>query len=114
LEFRLPAKSLSALESELEDAEHPGSRALKDELAADGRLGSTALQSSAQRKLKRDLDFEVIRSGIAVEGAVAWFSGWVPAKEAKSPGSAYAAKAGWALILDEPKDEELPPTKSRE
>jgi V/A-type H+/Na+-transporting ATPase subunit I len=107
LEFRLPAKSLSALESELEDAESR-LKSFKGELAqmaakADGLR-------AAQGKLERDLAFEGIRSGIATEGAVAWFSGWVPAKDEKAL-SAYAAKAGWALLLDDPKDDELPPTK---
>jgi V/A-type H+/Na+-transporting ATPase subunit I len=107
MEFHLPAISLSTLESELEDADSR-LKSLKGDLAqmaakADGLR-------AAQGRLERDLAFEGIRSGIATEGAVAWFSGWVPAKDEKAL-SAYAAKAGWALLLDDPKDDELPPTK---
>lgn len=106
-EFRLPAQGLSALEDERQDAEHR-LKALKDELKAMAPK-LPALKAELKR-LKRELDFEVLRSGMAVEGPVAWLAGWVPAKEAAALEAA-AAKAGWALILDEPKDEEQPPTK---
>jgi V/A-type H+-transporting ATPase subunit I len=107
LEFRLPAKGLSALEAELEDA-NSRFKSLKADLA---QLATKADRlRDALAKIERDLAFEGLRSGIATEGAVAWFSGWVPAKDEKAL-SAHAAKAGWALLLDDPKDEELPPTK---
>jgi V/A-type H+-transporting ATPase subunit I len=44
------------------------------------------------------------------EGPVVWLAGWVPAKDAPGLEEA-AAKNGWGLLLDDPTDEELPPTK---
>ncbi|TFG84882.1 MAG: V-type ATP synthase subunit I [Spirochaetales bacterium] len=107
VELRAPEKSLSLLQADLSVA--------VDALAG---LKGLLLQKAAKRtalkkvlsRMERDLVFETLRSGIGSETAVAWLAGWVPAKDEKQLVEA-AAKAGWALLIDEPQDDELPPTK---
>ncbi|MBU0934054.1 MAG: hypothetical protein KKI09_01120, partial [Spirochaetes bacterium] len=60
--------------------------------------------------LERELAFEGLHSGMNEEGPVCWFAGWVPEAE-EGALAAVAERLHWGLILDEPKDDEQPPTK---
>ena len=106
-EFRLPVQSLGALESDLS--------AVKARIAsARGAVSANASKKAALQKVlaqtDRELSFETLHSGMPSEGTVSWFSAWVPAKDEKLLQETAAAK-GWGLLLDEPLDEEQPPTK---
>jgi len=107
LEFRMPERSLSELEGELHDARSRAAAA-REAIAAKAPLAQ-ALRS-ALAKSEREIAFEAARSGMPSGEGVAWFAGWVPAKDERRLSEA-AAKAGWGLLLDEPLDEEQPPTK---
>jgi V/A-type H+-transporting ATPase subunit I len=106
-EFRLPSKSLGALEADLASVKTRIARA-REAVAA---LASKKLALQDVLALtERELSFETLHSGMPTEGAVSWFSAWVPAKEEKKLQETAAAK-GWGLLMDEPLDEEQPPTK---
>ncbi len=106
-EFKPSLKSLESLQADL--------AARKDALEnVQAALASLAKRRDALKKvqahLERDITFETIRSGMYGEDEVAWFSGWIPAKDDKQLHDS-AAKMGWGIILDDPLDEEQPPTK---
>ncbi|MGD9938573.1 MAG: V-type ATPase 116kDa subunit family protein [Clostridia bacterium] len=106
-EFRLPAKSLAALETDLSAsrARVAAARKAVEELAS----RRVALQGVLELT-ERELTFETLHSGMSVEGNISWFSAWVPAKDEQRLQEAATAK-GWGLLIDEPQDEEQPPTK---
>ncbi|PKL25461.1 MAG: hypothetical protein CVV47_05230 [Spirochaetae bacterium HGW-Spirochaetae-3] len=107
VEFRTPEKSLSTLEAE---SEHARSRSETAREAIAAKAPLAGVLGRALAKIEREEAFEAARSGMASGEGVAWFSAWVPAKDEKRLSDA-AAKAGWGLLLDDPLDEEQPPTK---
>lgn len=60
--------------------------------------------------LERDLAIESLRSGMNNEGPLAWFAGWIPARDEAAVREA-ASRLHWGLVLDDPQEEEHPPTK---
>jgi len=109
IELHMPEKGLSELEGELEDA-------LARIAAAKSAIAAKAPMAGALEKaliaVDREVAFETTRSGMSLDGeGMAWFSAWVPLSEVKSL-SESAAKAGWGLLLDDPLDDEQPPTKT--
>jgi V/A-type H+-transporting ATPase subunit I len=106
-EFRLPAKSLAGLEGDLASVNVRVASARKavEELAS-RRLALLDVLALTERELA----FETLHSGMNVDGSISWFSAWVPAKDEKRLQEKAAAK-GWGLLLDDPLDEEQPPTK---
>jgi len=107
VEFRMPQKGLSELEAELTDA-RSRSAAARAAIASKAPLAGPL--GKALAKIEREEAFEAARSGMPSGDGVAWFSAWVPAKDEKRLVDA-AAKAGWGLLMDDPLDEEQPPTK---
>lgn len=106
-EFSPPQASLSVLRSE--------EKALLVDVAEGEAFLAEASKSrphleTARERARTGLTFETLLSGMEGEGPVAWISGWVPAKDA-SRLSEEAAKHGWGLLLDDPSEDELPPTK---
>lgn len=106
-EFAPPAASLSALlaeeESRLADA------ARGEAFLAEAAKSRPHLETARERA-RAAFTFESLLSGMEGEGPVAWISGWVPAKDAARLSEA-AAEHGWGLLLDDPGDDEMPPTK---
>jgi len=107
LEFKAPDRSLADLEASLMDAR---SRAEASRKAIADKAPFVAALGKALAKLEREAAFEAARSGMPAQEGLAWFSAWVPVADEKRL-SAAAAKAGWGLLLDDPLDEEQPPTK---
>jgi V/A-type H+-transporting ATPase subunit I len=105
--FEPPSSRLSVLETELERIRAAGTAATADIVRAASR--TSALQRAAA-VADRDLAFEAIRSGLPGEGAVSWFAAWVPEKDAERL-TVRAGERGWGLLLDDPAEDELPPTK---
>ena len=111
--FPLPEKSLSAI-----DASIAARRTAMADI--ESGLASLATRSSelAAEMLKTTaaVEFEMARIGMErdedlEEGrGVSWFSGFVPADDAGLVKRA-AAEHGWALIVDDPNDNDYPPTK---
>ncbi|MBU1080852.1 MAG: ATPase [Spirochaetes bacterium] len=107
LEFRMPEKGLSELEAELMDVR---SRAAAAREAVARKAPLAAALGRALAKIEREEAFEAARSGMHADEGLAWFSAWVPVADEKRL-TAAASKAGWGLMLDEPLDDEQPPTK---
>ena len=80
----------------------------------DARLAEAVKSSpslrSALKRAETDLTFETLLTGMEGEGPVVWLEGWVPEKDAARLAEV-AAKHSWGLLLDDPADEEQPPTK---
>ncbi|MBN2874110.1 MAG: hypothetical protein JXM71_03355 [Spirochaetales bacterium] len=107
-EFRVPEKGLSLLETEL-DARKEAIVAVKADLAAYATQAGPL--RSALKSLEQALAFEEARSGMATtDEGVAWLAAWVPQADVARL-EQVAAAHGWALALDDPLDEEQPPTK---
>jgi V/A-type H+-transporting ATPase subunit I len=106
-EFRVPGKRLSAMQADLVACEARVAAARKALAAKAARRDALSV---VQSRLERDLAFESIRSGMAVDETLAWFAGWLPAKDTQRL-SQMATRNGWGLILDDPLDEEQPPTR---
>lgn len=106
-EFAPPPASLSALKAE------------EKALLADIARGEAFLAEAAKVRLRLEearerarsrFIFESLLTGMEGEGPVTWISGWVPEKDAARLSEA-AKEHGWGLLLDDPGDDELPPTK---
>jgi V/A-type H+-transporting ATPase subunit I len=106
-EFVLPAESSPALADHL--------AALGTELAAVGdELLAAARQVPSMKRaaaaLAQRMAFETVRESFGSEGVLAYVKGYIPAKDAPAL-SALAAMRGWALGLDDPAGDDMPPTK---
>ena len=63
-----------------------------------------------KRLLEQKLRFEHVHASMAEDDTVAWLSGYVPA-DSVEPFRELAKKHGWAYALDDPAEDELPPTQ---
>jgi V/A-type H+/Na+-transporting ATPase subunit I len=70
---------------------------------------ANALQT-ALRALEAQITFEKLSSGMDNDGPVSWFAGWIPEKDEAALRET-AAREGWGLLIDEPLQDEMPPTK---
>jgi V/A-type H+/Na+-transporting ATPase subunit I len=70
---------------------------------------ANALQT-ALRALDAQITFEKLSSGMDNAGPVSWFAGWIPEKD-ESALRETAARENWGLLIDEPLQGEMPPTK---
>ncbi|MCE5255951.1 MAG: ATPase, partial [Spirochaetaceae bacterium] len=61
-------------------------------------------------EINADLTIERLRAGMPREERLAYLSGYVPSREAGKL-TEEAQKRGWAVAIDDPADEDLPPTK---
>ncbi|HOX12226.1 MAG TPA: ATPase [Spirochaetia bacterium] len=106
-EFAPPQASLSSLGAEEKASAAEAARG--EAFLAEAAKSRPHLEAARERA-RSGLTFETLLSGMEGEGPVAWISGWVPEKDA--PGlSKAAAEHGWGLLLDDPGDDEMPPTK---
>lgn len=111
--FQMPDRSLADIDASVAERR----RRLAEYETAFGVLAAD--REALAREITRtiaDIEFEVARVGMIrdeefPEGAgVCWFSGFVPAEDAQEVKKA-AARFGWALIIDDPADDDFPPTK---
>lgn len=107
VEFVPPAQSSAALRERM--------AALTAELGAiDGELAAAARQVPSMKRaaavLSQRMAFETVRESFGAEGRLAYIKGYVPASDAAGL-SALASERGWALGLDDPSGDDLPPTK---
>ena len=106
-EFKLPTKSLGDLEKDIVEIE--GSVAAK-RLELANFAARISIVDGEIARIESALKIERLREGMPEQSALRYFSGYVPAKDADSL-KAEAAKRGWAIALDDPADDEMPPTK---
>ncbi|HWR11257.1 MAG TPA: V-type ATPase 116kDa subunit family protein [Rectinemataceae bacterium] len=106
-EFRLPALPLSRLDREISECE----KSVAEKKAELRRLSTNVATIDAEiRRIESTLTIERLRAGMPRQDALRYLAGYVPAKVADSL-MAEAGRRGWAIALDDPADDELPPTK---
>jgi V/A-type H+-transporting ATPase subunit I len=105
--YEIPERSLS----ELRDQQ----RAIRAELDliskeyAEMARHAHSLQK-AVAAIDQDIQFETARLSFASEGPVCFIRGFVPVED-EAAVKAAAARHGWALSIDDPAEEDAPPTK---
>ena len=105
--FKIPAKGLVALLEE---------RAVLVKLIAEDNAvlqSHSVYQASlleTLRLLEKHLRFKAVFSGMDQEESIAWLSGWIPVKDLPTF-KKFASEMQIAYLVDDPLDEELPPTK---
>jgi V/A-type H+/Na+-transporting ATPase subunit I len=107
IEFRLPARRLSEILSELsrEEADIAEKGKLLDSYAAERKLIDREIS-----RVESSLTIERLRAGMPKMENLRYLSGYVPAREAAKLQSE-ASKRGWAIAIGDPSDDEMPPTK---
>ena len=106
-EFRLPALCLSRLDREIAECE----KSVTEKKTELRRLSTNVAAIDAEiRRVESALTIERLREGMPRQDALRYLTGYVPAKVANSL-MAEAGRRGWAIALDDPADNELPPTK---
>ena len=101
---KLPAKRLSAMESDL--------ASLRAEIAAKGAQIASADEQAILAlypQLADRVAFAAAKELISEQGAIACIAGWVPAPAVETIRQA-ASRNGWGVLLRDPVDGELPPT----
>ena len=101
---KLPAKRLSAMESDL--------ASLRAEIAAKGAQIASADEQSILAlypQLADRVAFAAAKELISEQGAIACIAGWVPVPAVESLRQA-VSRNGWGVLLRDPVDGELPPT----
>ena len=101
---KLPAKRLSAMESDL--------ASLRAEIVAKGAQIASADEQSILAlypQLADRVAFAAAKELISEQGAIACIAGWVPAPAVESLRQA-VSRNGWGVLLRDPVDGELPPT----
>ena len=101
---KLPAKRLSAMESDL--------ASLRAEIAAKGAQIASADEQSILAlypQLADRVAFAAAKELISEQGAIACIAGWGPAPAGESLRPA-VSRNGWGVLLRDPVDGELPPT----
>ena len=106
-EFKLPSKSLGELQADIARVEMDIAAKRKElvRLAS----GMDAVEREIAR-LESALIIERLRAGMPEQSTLRYFSGFVPSSQAEVL-KKEAAKRGWAIAIDDPADDELPPTK---
>ncbi len=106
-EFRLPELNLSSLEKEISECE----KSLAEKKSELGRLAYNIEAIDREiRRIESALTIESLRAGMPKDDTLRYLSGYVPAKVADTL-KEEAVRRGWAIALDDPSDDELPPTK---
>jgi len=106
-EFKAPLASLSQIKREIDGLEEELVKLQKT--LAEQASGVKSIDTEMER-LEAALSLERLRSGMPAHEKLCYFSGFVPAKDCERL-KAEAKARGWALMLDDPSPEELPPTK---
>lgn len=105
--LRIPVSSLSATRTELADAE---ARIVEYKASLAAMADGLPLLEKEIARLKSALVIENLKTGMPREGQLRYLCGYVPAKTAPLLAQE-AAKRRWGLALDDPSDEEMPPSK---
>jgi V/A-type H+-transporting ATPase subunit I len=111
--WTLPERSLAATDGLMAEIHDTLSDIENQFQALAARMGEI---ESEERRLQEGIEFETAKAALEVvedvpaELAVAWFSGFVPAEDLGFLKRA-AGENGWALIADDPGEDDLVPTK---
>ena len=107
MEFRVPEENAATLQNRIAQEKEKSAKA-----EAELRELSKSIARVEQeiRIIDAEIKIETLRSGMPREAQLAYFSGYVPAREAEKL-KKEAKKRKWALLVDDPSDEETPPTK---
>jgi len=107
MEFHVPEENAATLQNRIAQEKEKSAKA-----EADLRELSKSIARVEQeiRIIDAEIKIESLRSGMPREEQLAYFSGYVPARESEKL-KKEAKKRKWALLVDDPSDEETPPTK---
>ncbi|MDR3333502.1 MAG: V-type ATP synthase subunit I, partial [Treponema sp.] len=112
LAFVLPAVSMSELDKRIAEKQQ-ALVALEGQFAALA-LGQKKIEGEVE-SLLQDIEFETAKVGMDTLGdtppelAISWITGFVP-EDAAGLVKRAAAENGWALLVDDPKEDDNPPT----
>lgn len=106
-EFRLPVQGLSILESEILDFGKAvdGKKTELSRLALDASLLDREIAT-----IESSLIIERLRAGMPQKDSMRYCTGYVPAREVEAL-KKEAASRGWGLVIDDPSEGDMPPTK---
>jgi V/A-type H+-transporting ATPase subunit I len=105
--LRMPVSSLAETKSALADAE---AKIAEKKASLTAMADGLALLEKEVARLTSALVIENLKTGMPRDGELRYLCGYVPAKTAPLL-TREAAKRRWGLALDDPSDEEMPPTK---
>ncbi|MBN1410696.1 MAG: hypothetical protein JW969_07610 [Spirochaetales bacterium] len=105
----LPARSLSAMQSELVEL----NRQIKEcQDIMEGYHDQTGNIKKSMEDYNRQIEYEEVKSGVVNREKIAWLSGYIPADKTDIVRES-ARTNGWGLILNDPSPEEPVPTLIR-
>lgn len=107
VEFRIPAETSNDLRNRIA-SEREKTKQVQAELTELSK--SIEMVEKEIQRIDAEIKIETLRSGMPRDEELAYFSGYVPAREAEKL-KKEAKKQRWALLIDDPSDEETPPTK---
>lgn len=107
VEFRIPAETSNDLRNRIA-SEREKTKQVQAELTELSK--SIEMVEKEIQRIDAEIKIETLRSGMPRDEELAYFSGYVPAREAEKL-KKEAKKRRWALLIDDPSDEETPPTK---
>lgn len=107
VEFRIPSETSNDLRNRIA-SEREKTKQVQAELTELSK--SIEMVEKEIQRIDAEIKIETLRSGMPRDEELAYFSGYVPAREAEKL-KKEAKKQRWALLIDDPSDEETPPTK---
>lgn len=107
VEFRIPSETSNDLRNRIA-SEREKTKQVQAELTELSK--SIEMVEKEIQHIDAEIKIETLRSGMPRDEELAYFSGYVPAREAEKL-KKEAKKQRWALLIDDPSDEETPPTK---
>ncbi len=105
-EIRLPDRSLSEVRAAIDQEEGRLGR-LQEELQAISNQRHRL--EAAARDLEQEIEFERVSTGMSTDEELSYLTGFVPEQKVDALRLA-AAQNGWALLIDEPDEEDPVPT----
>lgn len=116
VELALPEISTAEMKAQVDSARASLPRIEKE--LAEYALNLASIEA-LKREITAELEFETVRAGMesielsaSKSGSLAWLTGYVPTEDVHLVKQA-AASHGWALLSDDPSEEDLVPTKIR-
>jgi V/A-type H+/Na+-transporting ATPase subunit I len=106
---RMPSMSLSAVEREIEELQ---GRLAHNQESFDSHAGDRSAVEEIVSVVEERVAYLEARAGMGFEGPVSYLQGFLPLDKVSGVEQA-AAKHGWGYVIDDPADDDKPPTLIR-
>jgi len=106
-EFKLPSRGFGEIQGTIAQMEKDTASKQKELLRLSAGIGIVEREIA---RIESALVIERLRAGMPEHSSLRYFSGYVPVEHVEVL-KKEAVKRGWAIALDDPADDELPPTK---